>query len=91
MILAATGYADQARVDEALDKVHDTWPISILIYDANPAADWAARRGVTAQRFPEKWGCMVDAWPSLVVTFAGSTRASDKALQQRIPVLDVHP
>lgn len=87
MIVAATGYAPQTRVDEVLDLIHADAPIDILIYDAAPAADWAVRRGVPAQKYPANWPLL----PDLVVTFAGATRASDKALQQRIPVLEVHP
>jgi len=60
LVTGGRDYADQSRVDEALDTVHADSPITVIIHGAATgadtlAADWARRHGIPTDPHPARW------------------------------------
>lgn len=60
LVTGGREYANQARVDHALDMVHEVWGITRLVHGAargtdRLAHDWARRRGVMPDPYPADW------------------------------------
>lgn len=60
LVCGGRDYFDQARVDQLLDKIHETTPIAELCQGGAAGADalgkrWAAKRGVPCVEYPANW------------------------------------
>jgi hypothetical protein len=60
LVCGGRDYFDQDRVDQLLDKIHDTTPITELCQGGAAGADalgkrWAIKRGIPHVEYPANW------------------------------------
>jgi hypothetical protein len=77
LITGGRGYANAARLTEALDTVHSATPVALLIHGDCRGADrlaarWAEQRGIATDPHPADWGD-IDA-PGAVVRWNPRSR-----------------
>lgn len=97
LVTGGRAYADQTRLDEALDSIHAARPITSLMHGGASGADrlagdWAKRRSIPTDRQSAQWDNL-DA-PGAVIRRSPKTgKFYNKAagLQRNLTMLDSRP